>query len=1496
MSDQDKPLEGETKPETPASGAPQERPSLAGRDSLLESDRPTTPYDGIQAIVPNAMRAASEGAEDEQPHTRRAPVPSAPPDQPEGSQPETEGSDGNLPTRRLDDGESPDGNLPTRRLDESEIASLGTPANKEPPTRTGAARDDGERASGAPPAPRPGSGGLWERLFPIAAALLIIVVTITIVARGYQPPGVGLPMTIADLQAVHADVSLRGAPVRGVARITARDPVETSAEGRARLRLDDGTQIVLDRSTRLTVEVGGATLEGGRIFVIGAPGARTEIDVGGVKAILTNATAAIDRRSSGPPRIYAPNEEISIREASGADVPLRAGFTATIEGGKAKIAPEKSFDDWTGGMAAPWSVSGPPRRVVAELWARIGGAEAAQQIAVRSHEVRATIAGEVARTHVATTFFNAGGSPVTGDYRLAVPEGAIVSRFAINRGAYDQDLPIALASRDASAPSPNRALLEWAGEGWVRGIVPSIASGATVKVVVEYTEWLSPRPKPGSSNLIVQYRYPMAAGAAPPQIGDFFARIDATGSAPISIASGLGANVVSSVVELRRPDFRPTADLVVDVEIAPFQAPARLYLAPPGVDDDAGATIFVRTLAPSAPAGSPSGVTLALVMDTSQSVDPALLEAERALVAAVVGGLGPQDRVVVLGADQTAHAVGPDKIGAADDARKKAILAALDRVTTGGATDLGRALEAGADALPADAPSAMVVYVGDGWPTVGDASPDRILARLARRAGGAPRLGAALVGPLVNRLGFAALVRGQGPLFEVRDSTDAAHTAVALLAEALQPTVAGVELTFGSEVERVYPRGARAVLAGSTIAAVGRVRGRVPDSVVVRWRDEKGAREEHRNVVPIEAVDPGDVTRRWAAARIDEIALRSGSRETAADVAFRAGLLSPWTAFAEGSRTYAATSFATRMLDLGAGPGGGFGAVFGTSRVSGALAPTTQAPDFFDEPDEGEDAFKAQLARATARLLLEASAEIRACRDARAAVRPEIGDDIDVSLKVDGSGAASDITVRGTVNDDEQLDRCVQTVVQAIRFPASEISVSIDVRQLVHLAPFRTSLRGRTCSSVSTLPLPARRGIWRERLTGTPVPTAYLAAKMSCELPTWTDQRTFLELVLDTVTYGPSRVAVARTLDEAGEPAAATLIRREALRRAASPAELFEVQRALLAGERLPVGAFRKQYEKAGDDSGRLAVVRRFLTIAPHDARLRRTLLLLLETMGKKEELVEQARIYRQDPFTDAVLLADIASALRRAGNEGEARRAYGELAERAPEDPWVRAFLGDRLRNEGWFDDATLAYEALEELLPGDASSGIRAALAHAGGSRLDVAQRTLARVAQTGGRAGDPTLGEIAGYAAHALLAEARSKDGVSAEDRERLTRTALSLPFPEAGVVFLVRSPAGSVSLDVALVRGSGASREERKADLVSSSIGLHAMRTGAEDRELAVMLKRPRALLPALPIKVRLDALISEGAGKPPRIVSTEVELAPDGKPLDMRWGDKGFTKG
>ena len=97
----------------------------------------------------------------------------------------------------------------------------------------------------------------------------------------------------------------------------------------------------------------------------------------------------------------------------------------------------------------------------------------------------------------------------------------------------------------------------------------------------------------------------------------------------------------------------------------------------------------------------------------------------------------------------------------------------------------------------------MVVYVGDGWPTMGDLRVDEIRARLARRASGMPRIGAVAAGPVANRFGLTALVRGSGPILEIADRADAAASATALIAEALQPAIAGAEIVLGPDVEQV---------------------------------------------------------------------------------------------------------------------------------------------------------------------------------------------------------------------------------------------------------------------------------------------------------------------------------------------------------------------------------------------------------------------------------------------------------------------------------------------------------------------------------------------------------------------------------------------------------------------------------------------------------------------------------------------------------------------
>ena len=500
--------------------------------------------------------------------------------------------------------------------------------------------------------------------------------------------------------------------------------------------------------------------------------------------------------------------------------------------------------------------------------------------------------------------------------------------------------------------------------------------------------------------------------------------------------------------------------------------------------------------------------------------------------------------------------------------------------------------------------------------------------------------------------------------------------AVSLLSEALRPTVAGVQIDFGPEVERIYPRGARAVAAGDTVAAVGRFRSDLPGASRSAGATPPAPTRSGARSIPEKSPNDADVIRRWAAARVEEIALHGRGREAATDVALRAGLLTPWTGWVSGSvDAYVPSRLETRVLDLAAGAEAGFTAAFATPHgAQGTLAGAVHETE--DEPvEEKDDALKSAVAEAAGRVLEEAGSAVRACRDSRAALRPELAGNLDVVFDLDGQGRPGGVKVKGSVGaDDDALDRCVEVIVEGLIFPQSGLTVKVTVRRRIDLPPPRSTTR-RRCSPTSTLPMPLRRGVWRERLDRAGAAAVYLEAKQTCELPTWTDRRALLELYMLHDEAGLSRVAVARELDRAGEADAAALLRREAVRRARSPDELRAIARALLGDERYPVGIFRKRYVAAADDAGRLAVVRRFLAMAPHDPRLRRRLLALLESLGMKQELADEVRRVRRDPFADAGLLADGASALRRLGDEAEARRTFGELCRARPGRP-----LGPRL------------------------------------------------------------------------------------------------------------------------------------------------------------------------------------------------------------------------
>ena len=76
---------------------------------------------------------------------------------------------------------------------------------------------------------------------PIVALLFALAGGLILFGRAHHQAGTGLSATLADLKPVHAGVSVGGQSVHWLRRVALGDKRVTDADGRARLRLDDGT-------------------------------------------------------------------------------------------------------------------------------------------------------------------------------------------------------------------------------------------------------------------------------------------------------------------------------------------------------------------------------------------------------------------------------------------------------------------------------------------------------------------------------------------------------------------------------------------------------------------------------------------------------------------------------------------------------------------------------------------------------------------------------------------------------------------------------------------------------------------------------------------------------------------------------------------------------------------------------------------------------------------------------------------------------------------------------------------------------------------------------------------------------------------------------------------------------------------------------------------------------------------------------------------------------
>lgn len=510
-----------------------------------------------------------------------------------------------------------------------------------------------------------------------------------------------------------------------------------------------------------------------------------------------------------------------------------------------------------------------------------------------STHVRVNLTDRVLRYEVTETFVNRGGGLGEADYIFPLPRGATFQdlKLSINgelvagetmsaaraRGIYEE---IVRQQRDP-------ALVEWMGYGMLRARIFPIAPGEEKKVVVRF-QMVAERE---GDALRVDYfqgrRNPQGILATEDVRGTAGPRGSFALTYPADAAYGNAYSPTHSLATSRRSNRHEVrvsgnaGEVTILIPVRGSSQPAISVLthAPRGEDGFA-----LLTLSPPAVRRRVTPRDVTLVLDVSGSMSGVKIAQARAAGRQLLATLNASDRFRLIDFSSDVRGFRDDFVRATPE-NISAGSRYLESLDASGSTNISAALDA---ALRGSTPSgrlALVLFVTDGEPTVGERDPEAIATRVSRlrrdRRIFSFGVGADLNAALVERLA----VEGRGTAHFVRPE-ESVERAVSLVASRLaNPVITdvrvhadGVRLTrrHSSDVSDVFAGQDFVMLTrylGSGVAQV-RFEGQTADGPVSWSKRVAFGRDSRENSF---------VARLWATQRVGYLAAEKrrngGSRE-----------------------------------------------------------------------------------------------------------------------------------------------------------------------------------------------------------------------------------------------------------------------------------------------------------------------------------------------------------------------------------------------------------------------------------------------------------------------------------------------------------------------------------------------------------------------------------------------------------------------------------------
>lgn len=691
--------------------------------------------------------------------------------------------------------------------------------------------------------------------------------------------------------------------------------IEVSQGAGSTLIFDSGVKVAADSGSRIRANSADEIiLLKGRVFIDADEKEEMAVNVGEGKLTVIASAVSIEL-VEGRVTAYTYRGELTYNFPAGSGV-LRAGESLTLKGNEVDIKPEELWSDWTGGMAeaGPRAMETPTS--IGQIYARLPGAQGVARwpLLIRRHEVRVTIKGDLAVTETMQEFFNPSSEVVEGIYRLRIPEGAMFQRFAVDRNGKLVDGVIrerATATQEYQShvyqgSTSDPALLEWVAPGSFRARIYPIKPGQVRVIAYRYSQWLDPSGKDGN---VRTYVYPVGNETIAPKIGEFYFVADVSDAGTGTIQAGAGARIERERVVFAQSDFRPRSDFYIQLmdvqenleedEILMVKADYKgMFEKLKGARPESYAwTQFVLRgeqfdLKPE------KNLRISVAMDMSAATGQHLVDLAMTFVESLLGRLREGDRVAVFAGDVDVKIVGrkDKKLSGMSEEVKESIMDGIARHSIGGATDIGKLIMEAAD-LSAKEPGGVVVYLGDGFPTVGELDIGALKERLGRLPNNVRLYGIAL-GDEANLDLLSGLCAGRGMAGRIEDRVEAAETALDLLAGASTPVMENVKYEIDGGIERVYPAEITTLKITEPLRLIGKLTGeKDPEKVTVRGSiDGKPFTKEYR--VRLEDMDDlGDLRLRWAEQRLLKLLSEQEGPESVIELGTRFGIITPYTSF-----------------------------------------------------------------------------------------------------------------------------------------------------------------------------------------------------------------------------------------------------------------------------------------------------------------------------------------------------------------------------------------------------------------------------------------------------------------------------------------------------------------------------------------------------------------------------------------------------------------------